>query len=233
MGVHFSVYYTLLARRVNALTTGLRWPHAGLALSLPLSIDNRRFLVTTYYSNICPNGVYFMAPKGKFPLSPHRLAELAEQPRHRQLEILSWAYEQQERNFSVRSVQKVVAASCALERSGREIDLRFTKTTKQMASPKVMQKQIPDIDQLISMTPNADGAFTFTLARHHRQPKKWQQKRRLLSQCHIRSRQFPIKGYSSGISGNAARLRSAELSKCEPAADVQLGTPGVAQERRS
>ncbi|NYZ51561.1 molybdopterin-dependent oxidoreductase, partial [Escherichia coli] len=44
-------------------------PCNGPALSLPLyPCDNVDFQVTTYYSNICPNGAYqgYGAPKGNF-----------------------------------------------------------------------------------------------------------------------------------------------------------------------
>lgn len=56
-------------------------PSNGPALSLPLyPIDNVRFKVTTYYSNICPTGAYqgYGAPKGVFALTM-MLAELAEE----------------------------------------------------------------------------------------------------------------------------------------------------------
>lgn len=56
-------------------------PSNGPALSLPLyPIDNVRFKVTTYYSNICPTGAYqgYGAPKGVFALTM-MLAELADE----------------------------------------------------------------------------------------------------------------------------------------------------------
>ncbi|HHJ5389963.1 TPA: molybdopterin cofactor-binding domain-containing protein, partial [Staphylococcus aureus] len=56
-------------------------PCNGPALSLPLyPCDNVDFQVTTYYSNICPNGAYqgYGAPKGNFAITM-ALAELAEQ----------------------------------------------------------------------------------------------------------------------------------------------------------
>ena len=62
----------------------------GPALSLPLyPCDNVDFQVTTYYSNICPNGAYqgYGAPKGNFAITM-ALAELAEQLQIDQLEII-------------------------------------------------------------------------------------------------------------------------------------------------
>lgn len=56
-------------------------PSNGPALSLPLyPIDNVRFKVTTYYSNICPTGAYqgYGAPKGVFALTMI-LAEIAKE----------------------------------------------------------------------------------------------------------------------------------------------------------
>ncbi|MED5636075.1 molybdopterin cofactor-binding domain-containing protein, partial [Enterobacter hormaechei] len=51
--------------------------------------DNVDFQVTTYYSNICPNGAYqgYGAPKGNFAITM-ALAELAEQLQIDQLEII-------------------------------------------------------------------------------------------------------------------------------------------------
>ncbi len=65
-------------------------PCNGPALSLPLyPCDNVDFQVTTYYSNICPNGAYqgYGAPKGNFAITM-ALAELAEQLQIDQLEII-------------------------------------------------------------------------------------------------------------------------------------------------
>ncbi|MFP1497503.1 molybdopterin cofactor-binding domain-containing protein [Escherichia coli] len=75
-----------------ALTATARFtvPCNGPALSLPLyPCDNVDFQVTTYYSNICPNGAYqgYGAPKGNFAITM-ALAELAEQLQIDQLEII-------------------------------------------------------------------------------------------------------------------------------------------------
>ncbi|WDB78089.1 molybdopterin-dependent oxidoreductase Mo/Fe-S-binding subunit [Escherichia albertii] len=142
-------------------------PCNGPALSLPLyPCDNVDFQVTTYYSNICPNGAYqgYGAPKGNFAITM-ALAELAEQLQIDQLEIIerNRVHEGQELKIlgaigegkAPTSVPS--AASCALEeilRQGREMI--------QWSSPKpqegdwhvgrgvaiIMQKSgIPDIDQ--------------------------------------------------------------------------------------
>lgn len=84
-------------------------PCNGPALSLPLyPCDNVDFQVTTYYSNICPNGAYqgYGAPKGNFAITM-ALAELAEQLQIDQLEIIerNRVHEGQELKFSVQSVK--------------------------------------------------------------------------------------------------------------------------------
>lgn len=109
-------------------------PCNGPALSLPLyPCDNVDFEVTTYYSNICPNGAYqgYGAPKGNFAITM-ALAELAEQLQIDQLEIIerNRVHEGQELKIlgaigegkAPTSVPS--AASCALEeilRQGREM----------------------------------------------------------------------------------------------------------------
>lgn len=155
-------------------------PSNGPALSLPLyPCDNVNFQVTTYYSNICPNGAYqgYGAPKGNFALTMI-LAEMAEQLQMDPLDII-------ERNRVVEGQELKIlgaigegkmptsvpsAASCALEpilRKGRELI--------QWSSPKVsqgdwqigrgvaiiMQKSgIPDIDQANCMIKlESDGTF--------------------------------------------------------------------------
>lgn len=152
----------------------------GPALSLPLyPCDNVDFQVTTYYSNICPNGAYqgYGAPKGNFAITM-ALAELAEQLQIDQLEIIerNRVHEGQELKIlgaigegkAPTSVPS--AASCALEeilRQGREMI--------QWSSPKpqngdwhigrgvaiIMQKSgIPDIDQANCMIKlESDGTF--------------------------------------------------------------------------
>lgn len=155
-------------------------PCNGPALSLPLyPCDNVDFQVTTYYSNICPNGAYqgYGAPKGNFAITM-ALAELAEQLQIDQLEIIerNRVHEGQELKIlgaigegkAPTSVPS--AASCALEeilRQGREMI--------QWSSPKpqngdwhigrgvaiIMQKSgIPDIDQANCMIKlESDGTF--------------------------------------------------------------------------
>ncbi|HBK2801094.1 TPA: molybdopterin-dependent oxidoreductase [Escherichia coli] len=155
-------------------------PCNGPALSLPLyPCDNVDFQVTTYYSNICPNGAYqgYGAPKGNFAITM-ALAELAEQLQIDQLEIIerNRVHEGQELKIlgaigegkAPTSVSS--AASCALEeilRQGREMI--------QWSSPKpqngdwhigrgvaiIMQKSgIPDIDQANCMIKlESDGTF--------------------------------------------------------------------------
>lgn len=155
-------------------------PCNGPALSLPLyPCDNVDFRVTTYYSNICPNGAYqgYGAPKGNFAITM-ALAELAEQLQIDQLEIIerNRVHEGQELKIlgaigegkAPTSVPS--AASCALEeilRQGREMI--------QWSSPKpqngdwhigrgvaiIMQKSgIPDIDQANCMIKlESDGTF--------------------------------------------------------------------------
>ncbi len=155
-------------------------PSNGPALSLPLyPCDNVNFQVTTYYSNICPNGAYqgYGAPKGNFALTMV-LAEMAEKLQMDPLDII-------ERNRVVEGQELKIlgaigegkmptsvpsAASCALEpilRKGRELI--------QWSSPKVgqgdwqigrgvaiiMQKSgIPDIDQANCMIKlESDGTF--------------------------------------------------------------------------
>ncbi|MBW7981820.1 molybdopterin-dependent oxidoreductase Mo/Fe-S-binding subunit [Enterobacillus tribolii] len=143
-------------------------PSNGPALSLPLyPCDNVNFQVTTYYSNICPNGAYqgYGAPKGNFALTM-ALAELGEKlgislmdmiERNRvhegqELKILG-AIGEGKMPTSVPS-----AASCALEpilRKGREWFGWDTpkagaqgdwRTGRGVAI--IMQKSgIPDIDQ--------------------------------------------------------------------------------------
>ncbi|ELU7150569.1 molybdopterin-dependent oxidoreductase Mo/Fe-S-binding subunit [Escherichia coli] len=200
-------------------------PCNGPALSLPLyPCDNVDFQVTTYYSNICPNGAYqgYGAPKGNFAITM-ALAELAEQLQIDQLEIIerNRVHEGQELKIlgaigegkAPTSVPS--AASCALEeilRQGREMI--------QWSSPKpqngdwhigrgvaiIMQKSgIPDIDHALF----DKGAYA-----------------------------------SSGtcFSGNAARLAAENLREKilfhgaqmlgEPVADVQLATPGVVRGKK-
>lgn len=145
-------------------------PGNGPALALPLyPCENAGFKVTTYYSNICPNGAYqgYGAPQGNFALTM-AMAELAEELGIDQMEII-------EKNRVVEGEElailgkvgegKVVsqfipkAASCALEeilKQGREL--------MKWGSPKIstlnadwkigqglaliQQKSgIPDIDQ--------------------------------------------------------------------------------------
>ena len=155
-------------------------PCNGPALSLPLyPCDNVNFLVTTYYSNICPTGAYqgYGAPKGTYAITM-ALAELAEQLGIDQLEIIerNRVHEGQELKIlgaigegkAPTSVPN--AASCALD----EI-LRQGKELIQWDSPKVqdgdwrigrgvaiiMQKSgIPDIDQANCMVKlESDGTF--------------------------------------------------------------------------
>lgn len=154
-------------------------PCNGPALSLPLyPCDNVDFQVTTYYSNICPNGAYqgYGAPKGNFAITM-ALAELAEQLQIDQLEIIerNRVHEGQELKIlgaigegkAPTSVPS--AASCALE------DPASGSRDDQWSSPKpqngdwhigrgvaiIMQKSgIPDIDQANCMIKlESDGTF--------------------------------------------------------------------------
>ena len=162
-------------------------PYGNHSLTVPCT-DRRRcryiraitsISVTTYYSNICPNGAYqgYGAPKGNFAITM-ALAELAEQLQIDQLEIIerNRVHEGQELKIlgaigegkAPTSVPS--AASCALEeilRQGREMI--------QWSSPKpqngdwhigrgvaiIMQKSgIPDIDQANCMIKlESDGTF--------------------------------------------------------------------------
>lgn len=154
-------------------------PCNGPALSLPLyPCDNVDFQVTTYYSNICPNGAYqgYGAPKGNFAITM-ALAELAEQLQIDQLEIIerNRVHEGQELKIlgaigEGKAPTSVPSAASALEeilRQGREMI--------QWSSPKpqngdwhigrgvaiIMQKSgIPDIDQANCMIKlESDGTF--------------------------------------------------------------------------
>jgi putative selenate reductase molybdopterin-binding subunit len=155
-------------------------PSNGPALSLPLyPCDNVNFQVTTYYSNICPNGAYqgYGAPKGNFALTMI-LAEMAEKLQLDPLDII-------ERNRVVEGQELKIlgaigegkmptsvpsAASCALEpilRKGRELIQWNSPKVKQgdwqigRGVAIIMQKSgIPDIDQANCMIKlESDGTF--------------------------------------------------------------------------
>ena len=155
-------------------------PCNGPGLSLPLyPCENVSFKVTTYYSNICPNGAFqgYGAPKGNFALTM-AIAELAEELGIDQLEMVERNRVQEGQMLKVMkavSEGKVpaaapIAASCALTpiiAKGRELiawdaprppqgDWRFGR-----GMAIIMQKSgIPDIDQANCLVKlESDGTF--------------------------------------------------------------------------
>lgn len=158
-------------------------PSNGPALSLPLyPCDNVDFVVTTYYSNICPNGAYqgYGAPKGNFALTM-ALAEAADELNIDLLDIIETnrVHEGQElRILGAIGEGKMptsvpTAASCALDnilKTGREMIAWNSpkplyhgggdwKTGRGVAI--IMQKSgIPDIDQAnCAIKLENDGTF--------------------------------------------------------------------------
>lgn len=155
-------------------------PCNGPGLSLPLyPCDNVSFKVTTYYSNICPNGAFqgYGAPKGNFALTM-AISELAAELGLDALDMIEKNRVQEGQTLKVMkavSEGKVpaaapTAASCALTpiiAKGRELiewdkprppqgDWRFGR-----GMAIIMQKSgIPDIDQANCLVKlESDGTF--------------------------------------------------------------------------
>lgn len=158
-------------------------PSNGPALSLPLyPCENVNFNVTTYYSNICPNGAYqgYGAPKGNFALTM-TLAEVADELNIDLLDMIEMNRVVEGQELTILGsigegkapTSVPTAASCALEgilNTGREM-IKWDdpkpvyhgggdwKTGRGLAI--IMQKSgIADIDQAnCAIKLESDGTF--------------------------------------------------------------------------